>query len=123
MKEVIITTILNKGKFSHNDKQIHEKRNFDLLTIPRILELTGKNLCFTQFSTKRFAALRNQCASLHNQFSVTLKILYLRGFILKATERAPVLLKNSIRDFQNSPPFERSACFYVKITKNFEHLQ
>ena len=123
MKEVIITTILNKGKFSHNDKQIHEKRNFDLLTIPRILELTGKNLCFTQFSTKRFAALHNQCASLHNQFSVTLKILYLRGFILKATERASVLLKNSIRDFQNSPPFERSACFYVKITKNFEHLQ
>ena len=90
MKEVIITTILNKGKFSHNDKQIHEKRNFDLLTIPRILELTGKNLCFTQFSTKRFAALHNQCACLHNQFPVTLKILYLRGFILKTTERASV---------------------------------
>ena len=27
------------------------------------------------------------------------------------------------RDFQNSPPFERSACFYVRISGNFEQLQ
>ena len=26
-------------------------------------------------------------------------------------------------DFQNSPPFERSACFYVTISENFEHFQ
>ena len=26
-------------------------------------------------------------------------------------------------DFQNSPPFERSACFYVTINGNFKHFQ
>ena len=32
-----------------------------------------------------------------------------RGFILKPTERASILLKNGTRDFQISPPCERSA--------------
>ena len=27
------------------------------------------------------------------------------------------------QDFYNSPPFERLACFYVKITGNFERFQ
>ena len=36
------------------------------------------------------------------------KTLFLRGLILKQTERACALLKNGFRDFQNSPPFERS---------------
>ena len=31
--------------------------------------------------------------------------------------------QNGIRDFQNSPPFERSACFYVTINVNFERFQ
>ena len=48
---------------------------------------------------------------------------FLEGFILKPTERAQVLLKNGTRDFQNSPPIERSACFYVTITGNFEQFQ
>ena len=26
-------------------------------------------------------------------------------------------------DFQNSPPFGRSTCFYVTISENFEHFQ
>ena len=26
-------------------------------------------------------------------------------------------------DFQNSPPFARLACFYVKISRNFERFQ
>ena len=26
-------------------------------------------------------------------------------------------------DFQNSTPFEGSACFYVTISENFEHFQ
>ena len=39
------------------------------------------------------------------------------------TERAKVLLKNGTRDFQNSPPFDRSACFYVTITENFKRFQ
>ena len=34
---------------------------------------------------------------------------------LKPTERAQILLKNGSRDFQNSSPYERLACFYVTI--------
>ena len=34
-----------------------------------------------------------------------------------ATKR--VLLKSGTRDFQNGPPFERSACVHVTITGNF----
>ena len=44
----------------------------------------------------------------------TRKALF-RGFILKPTERAYIPLKNGTRNFQNSPPFERSAFFYVKF--------
>ena len=51
------------------------------------------------------------------------KHFFLRDFILKSTERALVLLKVCTRDFQNSPPFARSACFYVIISGNFECFQ
>ena len=44
-------------------------------------------------------------------------------FIIKATERVQVLLKNGTREFQNSPALERSACFYVTISGNFERFQ
>ena len=50
-------------------------------------------------------------------------MLFLRGFILKSTERAYVDLKNDARNFQNSPPFERLACFYVTISGNSERFQ
>ena len=50
-------------------------------------------------------------------------MLFLRRFILKPTERAQVLLKNGTRDFQSSPPFERSAGFYVTISRNSERFQ
>ena len=50
-------------------------------------------------------------------------MLFLRDFILRPTERAYVLLKNGTRDFQNSPPFERSACFYVTISESFKRFQ
>ena len=43
-----------------------------------------------------------------------------RGFILKTTERA--LGSSKTRDFQNSPPFERSASFHVAISGNFERF-
>ena len=43
----------------------------------------------------------------------------IRGFVLKPTERAYVLLKNSTGYFRNSPLFERSAGFYVTISGNF----
>ena len=51
------------------------------------------------------------------------KTLFLRDFILKPSERALILLKNGTRDFQNNPPFERPACFYVTISGNFERFQ
>ena len=49
-------------------------------------------------------------------FVLTPENTFLGGFILKPTERAQVLLKNDTRDFQNSPPFKRSACFYLTIS-------
>ena len=42
------------------------------------------------------------------------------GFVLKPRERARILRKNGTRDFQISPPFERSACFYMTTTESFE---
>ena len=42
------------------------------------------------------------------------KTLFLKDFILKS---------NGTRDFQNSPSFERSTCFYVTITTYFERFQ
>ena len=56
-------------------------------------------------------------------FVLTLENVFLRGVTFKPTERAYVLLKKDARDFQNSPPFERSAWFYVTISENFEHFQ
>ena len=50
-------------------------------------------------------------------------MLFLRCFIFKLTGRAQVLLKNRVSGFQNSPPFERSACFYLTITENFKGFQ
>ena len=32
-------------------------------------------------------------------------------------------MKNGTQDFQNNPPFERSACFYMTISGNFERFQ
>ena len=53
-------------------------------------------------------------------FVLTLENANFRGLILKSTELAYVLLKNSTRDFQISNLFKRSACFYVTISGNFE---
>ena len=46
-------------------------------------------------------------------------MLFLRGFILKPTERAQILLKNGTRDFLNSCPFKRLAYFYVTVSGKF----
>ena len=39
-----------------------------------------------------------------------------------STERTYVLLKSGIRDYHYSPPFERSTCFYVTVSGNFERF-
>ena len=56
-------------------------------------------------------------------FVLTLEKAFFVGFILNPTERAEALLKNGTRYFQNSPPFERSACFYETTNGNFERFQ
>ena len=61
-------------------------------------------------------------AHIKQNYSCSTNKLFLRGFILKSTESASLLLKNSTRDFQNSPGFEKSACFVVTFTRNFECL-
>ena len=43
--------------------------------------------------------------------------------VSRSIKRTYVLLKNGTREFQNSPPFERSAYFYVIISGNFERFQ
>ena len=45
-----------------------------------------------------------------------------QSFYFKPTERA-LVLKNGSRNFKNSPPFERSACFYVTIGETFKRFQ
>ena len=50
-------------------------------------------------------------------------MLFVRVFILNPTERAQVLPKTGTRDFQSSPPLERSACFYVIISESFKRFQ
>ena len=51
------------------------------------------------------------------------KTFFRWGFTLKPTERVQVLLQTGSWDFQNSPPFGRSTCFYVAIIENFQGFQ
>ena len=44
-------------------------------------------------------------------------------FHFKANRKIIGSSKNGTRDFQNSLPFERSACFYVTISGNFARFQ
>ena len=46
-------------------------------------------------------------------------MLFLRGFILKGTEKAWILLKNGTRDFQNSPPFWEIGMFLCDNQRQF----
>ena len=62
-------------------------------------------------------------ASFTAKFELVFVLKFRKRFILKPTERAYVLLKNYTRDFQNSPSFERSGCFYVAISGKFECFQ
>ena len=47
------------------------------------------------------------------------KMLPQRSFILKPIERTYVRLKTLLWIFKKSPPFEKSACFYVTNTGKF----
>ena len=51
------------------------------------------------------------------------KAFFLEFSFLKPTERAQVPLKNGTKEFQNSAPLERLACFYVTISESFKRFQ
>ena len=55
-------------------------------------------------------------------FFLTLENLFLRGFILKPTERAYVLVKNGNSDFQIALHL-RDQHVFVTITENFKRFQ
>ena len=56
-------------------------------------------------------------------FVLTQKNFFSKRFHYKANRKSMSFLKNHTRDFQNSPPFERLAYFYVTIAGNFEPFQ
>ena len=69
------------------------------------------------------ASFSNFYGKLELVFVLSFEYAFLRVFILKPTQRVQVLLKNDTRDFQNSPPFDRSACFYLTINESFKRFQ
>ena len=56
-------------------------------------------------------------------FVLALENTFSQRFHFKANRKSIGSLKNDTRDFQNSPPFDRLACFYVTIGRNFERFQ
>ena len=59
-------------------------------------------------------------AKLELVFVLTFENAFSESFHFKANRKSIVLLKKSARDFQNSPSFQRSACFYVTISESFK---
>ena len=62
-------------------------------------------------------------AKFESVFVSTLENAFSWGFHFKAKRKSIGSSKSTTRDFLNSPPFERSASFYVKISEHFEHFQ
>ena len=56
-------------------------------------------------------------------FVVTLENTFSYRFYFKVNKKSIDSSKNGTRDFQNSPPIERSTCLYVTISRNFERFQ
>ena len=56
-------------------------------------------------------------------FVLTLENSFSYRFHFKTNRKNIGSFKNGIRGFQNSHPFERSACFYVTISGNFKCFQ
>ena len=52
-----------------------------------------------------------------------MKTIFARGFILKSQQKEHWFSLKTTTNFQNSPLFERLACFYVIITGNLERFQ
>ena len=56
-------------------------------------------------------------------FVLTLENVFSNRFHFNADRKSIGSSKNGTMDFQNSPPFERSACFYVIISESFKRFQ
>ena len=56
-------------------------------------------------------------------FVLTLESVFSQRFHFKLKRKSIGSSKNGTRDFQNSTPFERSECFYVKNRGNFTRFQ
>ena len=57
-------------------------------------------------------------------FVLTLENAFSQRFHFEANRKSiDSSKKNGARDFQDNPPFKRSACFYVTISGNFDRFQ
>ena len=56
-------------------------------------------------------------------FVLTQKKAFSQRFHFQYNRKSIGSSKKLYQVFQNSPPFKRSACFYVTISENFEHVQ
>ena len=54
-------------------------------------------------------------------FALTLETNFFFFFHFKVSRKSKTS-KGGTRDFQNSPPFKRSACFNVTLSENFERF-
>ena len=62
-------------------------------------------------------------ASFTGKFELFFVLTQENACSFKANRKSIGSSKNGNRDFQNSPPSERSACFYATITENFERFE
>ena len=58
-----------------------------------------------------------------SNFVLTFENAFYQRFHFKANRKAYIILKSDTKDFQNSPPYERSACFYVTISESFKSFK
>ena len=55
-------------------------------------------------------------------FGLAFENAFSYSFYFKANRNSIGSSKNDARDFQNSPPFERSACFHLTISEGFKRF-
>ena len=70
---------------------------------------------------------KNEWLLLSVTFTANLELVFVltveNAFSFKANRKSIGSSKKGTRDFQNSPPFERSVCFYVTISESFKSFQ
>ena len=89
-----------------------------LLCLDTSLFSTWPSYCFLAFFWNIFFIF---FSFFTKEFVIFLVTVEWTACILKSTERT-VFLKDNCW-FKNSPPFKRSACFYVTLTGNLDYFQ